>query len=96
METIFNNAVIWLGTAEVNHKLKGEIANDSLRVRAALVKTPGNQTEKVLIEWEGRWIPEHHATFSREYEDAATKNLIENVNPDIAARIDAALTRSRK
>lgn len=96
MKNIYENKVIWIGTAEVNNKLKGVDANDSLRVRAALVKSPKRRSEKVMIEWGGKWIPENKTVFSREYEDAASGDLIESVNPEIAARIDLALIRGRK
>jgi hypothetical protein len=96
MKNIYENEVIWIGTAEVNHKLKGEVANDSLRVRVALVKSPKRGDEQVLVEWEGTWITENQTVFSREYEDAASGDLIETVNPEIAKRIDAALARKRK
>lgn len=94
MEKIYDANVAWLGTAEVNHRLKGQTANESMRVRAALVETPKTGKEKVLIEWEGRWIPEHQTCFSREYEDESGY-LIVKVNPALGEKLDAALIRGR-
>jgi len=86
---IYNQPVLWLGTAEVNHTPKGEACNASRRCEAALVSTPGGRHEKVMVKWDGTWIPENQVEFSREYEDQTGKL----VAGEIAAKLEAALTR---
>lgn len=89
---IYQNTVVWSGTAEVNHRLAGEKANDSLRVQAALVETPKHKKLKTLVNWEDRWIPVEAATFCREFEDE-DGNLITDTAPELAGKIEKTLEK---
>lgn len=90
------NTVIWRGTAEVNHRRAGESANECMRVPVALLQTPARKKEIIAVEWEGKWIYHTSVEWSREYEDAASGELIRDVDPAMAARIDAALANSER
>lgn len=91
MEKIYDNNVIWMGTAEVDHRLRDETSNDSIRVDVALVSTPRWKKEKILVKWGGKWISEKMTSGSREYEDAATGELICDSNIALSNRITAVL-----
>lgn len=90
---IYNYTTIWTGEAEVNHRLKGETANDSITCPVALVSTKTGR-EKVMVFWRKKWINESSVEFSRDY-----CNKVNGVwvDPDyeLCERIDAAINRGR-
>lgn len=95
MKQIYNDTVLWRGTAEVSHKLHGEDVNSEIRVDAALVATPKQKKEKILFKWEGVWISANTITSCREFEDKNTGELVCDISKALTDRINSALLQNK-